>query len=72
MNERNEIRNALRSELGSTPMVSDDSESRVYENIRNTLTDARTKAFNAIFFVVKKVRAFALNRIDRTAKQTVT
>jgi len=48
MNERNEIRNALRSELENKQMIAGDSESKVYENIRNTLADARTKAFSAV------------------------
>ena len=48
MNDRNEKRNAVSTELKSTPVITDNSESRVYENIRNTLADARTKAFNAV------------------------
>ena len=48
MDEQNEKRNALSSELKNTEIMPLEADEKTYENIRITLADARTKVLTAI------------------------
>ena len=48
MGKHKEIRNAVRTESEKGQKLPAQSESKVYENIRATLADARTRAINAV------------------------